>query len=117
MDALPDWARMMAVVVVMFGLSLLTHREMLEDPQVETDLQTAAQAEIVDPIPTDSGGPYLFNPDSFSTLVLNPYPDEAVWDLTPERRLKIEESLLELGLTETNHVQQVNTLPVMFQVP
>lgn len=117
LDAFPDWARMVAVVVVMFGLSLLTHREMLEDPQVETDLQAAAQAEVVEPIPTDSGEPYLYNPDSFSTLVLNPDPAETVWDLTPERRLKIEESLLELGLTETNRVQQVNTLPVMFQGP
>ncbi|MEX2606681.1 MAG: hypothetical protein WD708_04985 [Kiritimatiellia bacterium] len=117
LDALPDWARMVAVVVVMFGLSLLTHREMLEDPQVENDLQAAAQVEIVEPIPTDTGGPYLFQPDSFSTLVLNPDPAGEVWNLTPERRLKIEESLLELGLTETNRTQQVNTLPVMFQFP
>lgn len=117
LEAFPDWARMLAVVVVMFGLSLLTHREMLEDPQVATDMQASAQAEIVAPIPTDSGGMYLINPDSFSTWVLNPDPAEGGWDLTPERRLKIEESLLELGLTETNRVQQVNTLPVMFPVP
>lgn len=117
LEVVPDWARMVAVVVVMFGLSLLTHREMLTDPQVETDLQAAAQAEIVEPIPTDTGGPYLFHQDSFSTLVLNPQPAGDLWDLTPDRRLRIEESLLELGLTETDRVQQLNTLPVLFQVP
>jgi hypothetical protein len=118
LDALPDWARMVAVVVVMFGLSLLTHREMLEDPEMETDLQTAAQAEPLSPVSTSTHTePYIFHEDSFSSVVLNLNPDNTPWELTHDRRLKIEESLLELGLTEPERNPNTDWLPVMLPAP
>lgn len=46
---LPAWARMAAVVVIMLGLSVLTHREMLRYESAESvDLALEAQQQAVD---------------------------------------------------------------------
>jgi hypothetical protein len=106
-DALPDWARMVAVVVVMLGLSLMTHREMLENNELEEGPQTAA---VIAPVPvshqslTDPFGPVYVTFDEQETPNL----------LTPEFTRSLETSILELGLDLSNRQENVTFLPVSY---
>lgn len=106
-DALPDWARMVAVVVVMLGLSLMTHREMLEQNEMQEGIETAA---AIQPIPvshqplSDPFGPVYVQFDDQQTPNL----------MTPEFTRSLESSILELGLDLSNRQENVNFMPVSF---
>lgn len=107
LDALPDWARMVAVVVVMLALSLLTHREMLEHEQVTEGVQSASAGDV-SPVSAESLA------DPFGPVFVRFHDQEAVNMLTPAFSRELESSILELGLDLSNRLENVNLMPVSY---
>jgi len=110
LDRLPAWARMVAVVVVMLGLSVLTHREMLRAPSEDEQLTDSALQEAPQPVYPETrsvydpigGGVYGSilegNGSSFGGL-----------------NRQLEADFEALGLLETN-ATETTLLPVMLPV-
>ncbi len=113
MDMFPDWARMVAVVMVMLGLSVFTHREMLQnsDPGTPAFTTAAGQAAVI-PLEEDLEAPRLSDP--FSPVYVTFDGDESPNLLTPEFSRQLETSFAELGLDLTNRVENVSFLPVSY---
>lgn len=121
-EALPDWARMVAVVLVMLGLSMLTHREMMESTPPESastestnDRQVLANAKDVVPLPDLSTPVTPLSSESFNPVFVTYDSQETPNIMTPEFSSQLESSILELGLDLTNRTQNVNTIPVVFR--
>lgn len=110
LDSLPDWARMMAVVLVMLALSVITHREMLTNPEGTDPVLSAAAPDAppvyVQPL-TDPFGPIYVTFDS---------QQDTSHLLTPEFTRELEASMLELGLNLTNRQENLSLLPVLFKI-
>lgn len=108
LDQLPSWARMVAVVVVMLGLSVLTHREMLRSPDEVEPGFAAPEA----PAPQPFTPLFFQDSDPFVTYVfapsLKPF-DAAPVILTRQ----LEADFQSLGLMETNALESATLLPVM----
>lgn len=112
LEFIPGWARMVAVVVVMLGLSVLTHREMLQNNLVG-DLQSAGLQE--DPLPAVNSLPVPRQlHDPFSPVYVVFDNQETPNLLTPEFAEQLEISFAELGLDVTNRVEASAFAPVSF---
>ena len=104
---LPSWARMVAVVIFMLGLSVITHREMLRQPAAEVPAFTSSEFQS-SPQPQ----PLRFeNPGSFTTYVLSP-PLESPTEFRGALTDQVEADFEALGLTETNRFESTSLLPV-----
>lgn len=113
LEIFPDWARMVAVVLVMLGMSFLTHREMLDDPSVADDPQMAASV-LNNPIPTPSPvKPSHYGP--FSPVYITFDDGETPNLMTPEFSRQLESSILELGLDLTNRSESATLKPVLYR--
>ncbi|MDF3127884.1 hypothetical protein P0Y35_01615 [Kiritimatiellaeota bacterium B1221] len=112
-DMFPDWARMVAVVMVMLGLSIFTHREMLQNNQTGNPVQAAAAAyEAVIPPDVELETPQLSDPFSPVYVILD--SEDTPGLLTPEFSRELETSFAELGLDLTNRVENSSLLPVSY---
>lgn len=112
LDAFPDWARMVAVVMVMAALSLLTHREMLEGPALAPPERKVADQEI--PMPALETHSFEQSMDPFAPIYVTLDEQVAPNLMTPEFSNQIESSMLKLGLNQTNHVHNMDILPVSY---
>ncbi|MGA0368358.1 MAG: hypothetical protein ACO3N7_02785 [Kiritimatiellia bacterium] len=113
LEIFPDWARMVAVVLVMLGMSFLTHREMLDDPLAAEDPQMAAT--VLDaPIPTPSPVK-LTHYEPFSPVYITFDDQETPNLMTPEFSRQLESSLMELGLDLTNRSDSATLKPVLYR--
>jgi len=116
---LPDWARMVAVVVVMFSLSLITHREMMDvsAPESETIEFDARSAAAEAPLPViELHQPIIAPQRTIAASPPNSTMEPTIWELTPERKLDIESALRDLGLDELLPAQQSAPSPGFFPV-
>jgi hypothetical protein len=115
LDALPDWARMLAVVVFMLSLSVLTHREMLNNSDLETDVGLAeAETEVVFEEDLDMLTPLYAAEDPFAPTLLKVNTNQFPNLMTPELSRQFESSFIELGLDLANPQIDENTIPVSF---
>jgi len=115
----PAWARMVAVITVMLGLSILTHREMLrsELPDAEADIPQLAVTAGRDlsaepaPVPVQS----LRHVDAFTTLMPQDF-NFSQFDFGMQGLLS---ESLEPPSLQTNRWQNSSsaTLPVMLPAP
>lgn len=113
MDALPDWARMLTVVVFMLALSVLTHREMLDNPDVEPGLGLASgETEAVFEGTMDPFTPLYAAEDPFAPTLITVDTNEFPNLMTPELSRQFESSFIELGLDFTNRNE--NVIPVSY---
>lgn len=112
---LPDWARMVAVVLFMLTLSVITHREMLDDPSMDSEMESAVVETFVPIEPmivleSKSEGP-------FSTTTI-PLPEEEFPNLmTPEFMNQLESSFFELGLDFSEPEPETYIMPVSLSPP
>ncbi|WFB35142.1 hypothetical protein P3T73_13330 [Kiritimatiellota bacterium B12222] len=114
LEGLPDWARMVAVVVVMLGLSVFTHREMMDNPIQGSDIHEGIAER--EPVELSFERPVYVGNDPFAPMML---PQEAYTDgeyLSPELSSQLEASILELGLETTDFNQSANMLPVSYSL-
>jgi hypothetical protein len=123
LDEMPNWMRMAAAVVVMLGLSVLTHREMLKSPSedlVSTLITEAGGAGSPEGIALQDNAPpaYLLNnQDPFTSVVSFPgSKQQNVFNFTPELSQQIQESFLQRSLMETNQVYHSPLMPVRFDL-
>jgi len=115
LDALPDWARMIAVVLFMLTLSILTHREMLDNPDVEPDLGLAlGETEAVFEGSIDLSTPLYAIEDPFAPTLITVDSNEFPNLMTPELSKQFESSFIELGLDFTNRNENDNVIPVSY---
>lgn len=114
LDFFPDWARMVTVVIVMLGLSILTHREMLQNPVDQpNEVETAANINNVMPVMGSNSGLKAMN-DPFSPIMVSFDTDTSPSVLTPEFSKELESSYLKLGLDHTNRIDNLNLIPVSY---
>lgn len=108
MDRLPTWVRMAAVVVVMLGLSVITHREMLRAPE---EMQTGMAASLDTPASMIPEPAFDSGFDPFTTYVFAPSfgSEDPPMGLTRE----LEADFEFLGLQETNRLETTSLLPVL----
>ena len=109
MGPLPAWARMVAVVAVMVGLSVLTHREMLRAPE-----ESGGQlAEALDPsAPWSPEVSFEVSSDPFAPFVFSPTGSPGDASSFVGLTEKLEEDFELLGLGETNRLDNTSLLPV-----
>lgn len=141
-DALTDWVRMAAALVVMLGLSVLTHWEMIQngDPSVDVvigePLDRSSQNTLVGFAPGATGTPGIttwsepeFQPllgtptlgsggvmqgqDPFQTFVVAGENEvPPLFQFSPDLARQIEASFEERSLLETNRVSETPLVPV-----
>jgi len=111
-DAMPEWARMLAVVIVMLGLSVMTHREMLDNETGPAGEPAPVEATG---FALDGGGvgePVFEHMDPFTTYVSFPGEGENEDVLNEVFNPRLRDPYLELGLPSTNRTERTGLLPV-----
>lgn len=114
-EFLPEWARMVAVVVFMLGLSVFTHREMLSSdspPPLASDNLLSNSSDF--PPFAEGGLPPRYE-DPFSTLVSSSPRDLPFF--SDSLNQQVRESFDIRPLLETNRHDRLTLLPVRQNLP
>lgn len=113
---LPEWARMVAVVVFMLGLSVFTHREMLSsESSGPVPLASTASTEAPTLVNLENDSYFIHHNDPFLSHVslaserVTPFPEHV--------NRQIRDSFDYLTLMQTNRTERLPLLPVRQSLP